>query len=143
GEDFMVLSYDPPARRFMAKTARAWHAGRKQVVRVTTDKGWFDVTSDHPIRLSNHKAWLAGDLQFGMSLFACAMDRQHGHLRVHLKDGMKGKNFFHRLIAHDVLGHDLSGRIVHHRDGNVDNNDPSNLEVMTQAEHASQHGREL
>ena len=28
GEDFVVLSYDPPAGRFKAKTARAWHAGR-------------------------------------------------------------------------------------------------------------------
>src|SRR5262249_31892327 len=25
GEDFIVLSYDPPAGRFKAKTARAWH----------------------------------------------------------------------------------------------------------------------
>src|SRR6266849_8980151 len=31
GEDFVVLSYDPPAGRYKAKTARAWHAGRKFV----------------------------------------------------------------------------------------------------------------
>ncbi|HEY1375336.1 MAG TPA: HNH endonuclease, partial [Gemmataceae bacterium] len=142
-EDFIVLSYDPPAGRYKAKTARAWHAGRKQVVRVSTDKGWFDVTFDHPVRLANHQTCLAGDLRHGMSLLACAIDRQHGHLRVHLRDGMKGKNFLHRLVAHDVMGHDLHGRVVHHRDGDVDNNDPANLGVMTQAEHAGLHGREL
>jgi ribonucleoside-diphosphate reductase alpha chain len=143
GDDFIVLSYDPPAGRYMAKTARAWHAGKKLVVRISTDKGWFDVTYDHPIRLSNHQVCRAVELEHGMSLFACAIDRQHGHLRVHLRDGMKGKNFLHRLIAHDILGHDLTGRIVHHRDTDVDNNLPDNLAVMTQAEHAGLHNREL
>ncbi|HYT95006.1 MAG TPA: HNH endonuclease, partial [Gemmataceae bacterium] len=143
GDDFVVLSYDPPAGRYKAKTARAWYAGKKEVVRITTDKGWFDVTGDHPVRLSNHQVWLAGELQTGMSLFACAVDRQHGHLRVHLRDGMKGKNFLHRLVAHDVMGIPLEGKIVHHKDDNVDNNDPQNLDVMTQAEHAALHGRQL
>ncbi len=143
GNDFIVLSYDPPAGRYKAKTARAWHAGRKRVVHISTDKGWFDLTHDHPVRLSNHKVCRAAELETGMSLFACAVDRQHGHLRVHLRDGMKGKTFFHRLIAHDVMGEELDGRIVHHVDEDVDNNDPSNLEVMTQAEHASRHGRQL
>src|SRR5262249_3291173 len=142
-EKFIVLSYDPPAERYKAKTARAWHAGQKLVVRISTDKGWFDLTFDHPVRLSNHQVCLAGELETGMSLFACAIDRQHGHLRVHLRDGMKGKQFFHRLIAHDVMGLNLEGRIVHHKDGDVDNNLPDNLGVMTQAEHASGHGREL
>jgi ribonucleoside-diphosphate reductase alpha chain len=41
------------------------------------------------------------------------------------------------------MGYDLTDRIVHHRDGDVLNNVPSNLEVMTQAEHAGRHGREL
>ncbi len=143
GDDFVVLSYDPPAGRYKAKTARAWHAGRKLVVKVTTDKGAFELTYDHPVRLSNHQVTRAGQLRTGMSLFACAVDRQHGHLRVHLRDGMKGKQFLHRLVAHDVMGHDLTGRVVHHIDGDVNNNDPANLEVMTQAEHAGRHGREL
>ena len=141
--DFIVLSYDPPAGRYKAKTARAWKAGHKNVVRITTDKGWFDLTDDHPVRLSNHQTCLAGNLVTGMSLFACCVDRQHGHLRVHLKNGLKGKQFLHRLIASDVMGEDLTGRIVHHCDENVDNNAISNLEVMTQAEHAALHGRQV
>ena len=142
GEDFVALSYDPPAGRYKAKTARAWFAGRKRVVHVVTDKGWFDLTFDHPVRLSNHETCLAGDLETGQSLLACAIGRQHGHLRVSLRDGMKGKQFFHRLVAHDVMGHDLEGKVVHHIDGDVDNNVPGNLAVMTQAEHAGLHARE-
>ncbi|MBY0513326.1 MAG: HNH endonuclease [Gemmataceae bacterium] len=143
GQDFVCLSYDPPASRYKAKTARAWKSGRKMVVRITTDKGSFDLSHDHPVRLSNHQVLRAGQLETGHSLFACAVDRQHGHLRVHLRDGMKGKQFLHRLVAHDAMGEDLTERIVHHVDGDVLNNDPANLEVMTQAEHAGRHGREL
>src|SRR5262249_55528455 len=77
GDDFIVLSYDPPAGRYKAKTARAWYAGRKEVVHVVTDKGSFDVTFDHPVRLSNHKTCLAGQLETGSSLLACCIGRQH------------------------------------------------------------------
>jgi ribonucleoside-diphosphate reductase alpha chain len=143
GKDFVCLSYDPPAGRYMAKTARAWLAGRKKVVRITTDKGSFDLSFDHPVRLSNHQVLRAAQLQTGMSLFACSIDRQHGHLRVHLKDGRKGKQFLYRLVAQDVMGESLEMKIVHHLDGNVNNNAPENLQVMTQAEHAALHGREL
>ena len=46
----------------------------------------------------------------------------------------------HRVVAASMLGRPLlPGEIVHHRDGNKKNNDPSNLEVMTQSEHAARH----
>ena len=141
-ESFITLSFDPPANRYKAKRARAWHAGTKRVVRVETDKGQFDLSFDHPVKLSSGEFVQAGSLQEGMSLFACSIDEQHGHLRVHLRDGQKGKEFFHRLLACDVLGEDLSDKIVHHRDGDKHNNAPDNLEVMTQAQHAALHGRE-
>src|SRR5438552_8763265 len=78
GEDFVVLSYDPPAGRYKAKTARAWHAGLKQVVRITTDRGWFDLTYDHPVRLANHQVCRAAQLGPGMTLFACAVNGEQG-----------------------------------------------------------------
>ncbi len=47
----------------------------------------------------------------------------------------------HRLVAEQTLGRPLkAGEIVHHIDGNIRNNDPSNLQVMTQAEHMRAHG---
>lgn len=138
-ESFVAMSYDPPAGRYKAKRARAWLAGLKNVVRVVTDKGTFDVTDDHPVKLSTGEYVHAGKLRAGHSLFACAIDMQHGHLRVHLRDGRKGKEFLHRLVASDVMGLDIEGLSVHHKDGNRHNNEPSNLETMAQAEHAREH----
>ncbi len=50
----------------------------------------------------------------------------------------------HRIVAEQLLGRPLvKGEIVHHRDGNKHNNDPSNLEVMTQSEHMKLHWDEM
>lgn len=46
----------------------------------------------------------------------------------------------HRVVAEKMLGRPLiRGEIVHHIDGDRRNNEPSNLEVMTQSEHARIH----
>lgn len=46
----------------------------------------------------------------------------------------------HRIVAEMILGRPLlPGEIVHHIDRNKQNNDPSNLLVMTQSEHARLH----
>lgn len=47
----------------------------------------------------------------------------------------------HRVIAEQMLGRPLAeGEVVHHRDGNKRNNDPSNLEVLpSHAAHMREH----
>lgn len=48
----------------------------------------------------------------------------------------------HRTIAEQKIGRPLKhGEIVHHKDGNKRNNNPDNLEVMTQSEHIREHLR--
>lgn len=52
--------------------------------------------------------------------------------------------FEHRLVAERMLGRPLQpDEIVHHCDQNTQNNDPSNLKVMTRAEHSRLHARIL
>jgi len=46
----------------------------------------------------------------------------------------------HRVIAEQMIGRPLMpGEIVHHIDGDKQNNDPSNLQVMTQGDHLREH----
>lgn len=48
----------------------------------------------------------------------------------------------HRRVAEEKIGRPLRpGEIVHHIDGNKRNNDPDNLEIMTQSEHIKEHLR--
>jgi transposase-like protein len=48
----------------------------------------------------------------------------------------------HTVIMEQILGRRLRpGEEVHHKDGDKHNNDPSNLELLTKAEHARLHRR--
>lgn len=72
--DFTVLSYDPPAGRVKAKTARAWKSGVKDLVRIVTDKGSFDLSVDHPVYLADLETVVpASELQAGNALLATSV----------------------------------------------------------------------
>lgn len=50
----------------------------------------------------------------------------------------------HRVVAEQMLGRPLKrGEIVHHIDGDRHNNAPTNLQVMTQADHLRLHHAEM
>ena len=53
---------------------------------------------------------------------------------------VRGYAYEHRMVAEAKLGRALrDGEQVHHVDGDKTNNDPSNLEVLTHAEHRAEH----
>lgn len=58
----------------------------------------------------------------------------------HPKADKKGYVYSHRVVMEQVLGRFLdSSEIIHHKDGNKLNNDPSNLEVLTASQHSKTH----
>jgi ribonucleoside-diphosphate reductase alpha chain len=138
-DQFICVSYDPPAKRYKLKRAQAWQSGQKNLLEIKTDKGVFKLSPDHPVKLSDNSTILAGDLEPGHSLFAGTINySDDGYLRLGLKDGKKTKEKLHRLVAKDILNEDVAGKIVHHVNGDKLNNHPDNLEVMTD----SLHGKE-
>lgn len=60
----------------------------------------------------------------------------------HLAD-VRGYAYEHRLVAEKKLGRALAaGEVVHHIDGNKQNNNPANVQVMpSMAHHMHEHGR--
>ena len=66
-------------------------------------------------------------------------EKHTGHKQIYVA-GDKGKpgkyQYEHILVAEKKYGRKLRpGEIVSHLDGNAQNNDPSNLKIMTRAEH--------
>lgn len=70
------------------------------------------------------------------------MDRKYQRVLAswHPRKDNHGTVALHRIIAEAKIGRFLSdGGIVHHLDGDAENNHWQNLVVMTQAEHAREH----
>lgn len=58
------------------------------------------------------------------------------HMPLHPYSDAKGYIREHRLVAEDIVGRYIyKYEVVHHIDGNTENNDINNLEVMTKKEH--------
>lgn len=54
-----------------------------------------------------------------------------------------GYVMYHRYVMEQKLGHYISKDFdVHHKDGNIENNDPNNLDVLTRSAHMSLHAKE-
>jgi len=142
-----VLSYNAVESRFEF----AWgHSPRRTikdapVFRVVFDDGSVLVgTEDHPVMLFDGTYHPLSELRPGMSvrpMFARA-DKQ-GYLSV-MQPRMSGRHTawepVHRIAGRGLWGsRALRGKVVHHRDGNPLNNDPVNLELLTNSEHSRRH----
>jgi len=104
-----------------------------------TNKGAWGYCGKHYQRVKAH-----GDPHYIMPE---SVWRQHcrnaqpnlGKCRQHVYKKYLGRHE-HRVIAEQKIGRPLvKGEVVHHIDGNCHNNDPENLEIITQSEHLRRH----
>ena len=143
GEDFITLGYNPQARRVQANRSQAFLSGRKNLVRLITDKGEFTMSEDHPVMLMGGGYAAVGDLTSGMSVRPGNITvSELGYQRVGMHDGHKSKESVHRLVALDIMGMIIKDMEVHHKDRNPKNNHPSNLELLSRVEHLREHASE-
>lgn len=99
------------------------------LLKVREGKDYGTWAANHP--LENNHQWKGG-----------RRVREDGYvyLRVHHSTEITE----HRKVMEDVLGRKLlPDEVVHHKDGNKQNNDPNNLQVMSPSEHSSYHARKL
>lgn len=86
-------------------------------------------------RNENHPRWAGGERS---NVKGYLLERKPTHPMAHV-NGYVPK---HRRVAQEKLGRVLhSSEVVHHINGNVLDNRPENLEVMTQSTHVLLHNR--
>jgi len=115
--------------------------GYKKVLRIVLDdRKEIFVTPGHPFLLRNEEWKVAADLQVDDRLMPFYQKVHGGGLITNLNN----RQFIraHRLVYQDCIG-DLPDDSwtwnVHHKDGDILNNDPSNLWLVTRGQHASLH----
>lgn len=90
--------------------------------------------------MESHPSWTGGTTTDRDGYILQRVDRcgPYGYLiRAGRPEDKRGYALQHRIVAHDMLGRPLHpNEVVHHIDGNVQNNAPDNLSVFsTNAEH--------
>jgi len=135
-KSFYVYSVDKDGY----KTIGIAHTPRKtrvnsELVNITLDNGEeIRCTPDHKILLRNNIYCEAKDLKIGTSLmtyYTPSIGKGYKAINTRGK-----KSYAHRFIMEKILGIELlNSEVVHHIDGNKSNNDPSNLEVISDTEH--------
>lgn len=80
-----------------------------------------------------------------MENFETRVKVREGHLKLNKGEGKSYVKFhgrhLHRVVAEEKIARPLkTGEVVHHKDGDIHNNNPDNLEVLaSQADHARLH----
>jgi len=144
GKHHYVFSYDTERNRVVpGKIVGAALSGKKKpVYRVLLDNGAIvRCTGDHPFLLRNGTYKQAQDLVRGESLMPLYLSRGSkggSYYWKHKDTGLGKSRYTHQMVAEEILDSDYKSKElnVHHMDENKENNHPSNLELISPAEHA-------
>ena len=145
GEDFYVWAYSLDQHRLVpAKADGCWKSKTtSDLVKVTLDDGAeITCTPDHRFLTRDERWVMAGNLSPGDSLMPMyeRTEKSTQYLLIHLNDGTRAVEHSYSFATFN--GFLKQGYIIHHKDGNKQNNDPRNLEQLTISEHISHHARE-
>ena len=139
----IVYSYDIVNKTVVvARTTGSWITKKQtEVWELVTDKGLVVyATPDHPILCRDNKYVKLKDLSKGQRLMPLSRYISAGEVRVSLQNGFDVRVNEHQLVGKFLYG-DISGKHIHHKDGNHLYNDENNLELLTPSKHAMKHAK--
>jgi hypothetical protein len=143
-----VYCYDQNRRLTIRKVLWAGKTGTKKVVRLHWSargkKGYIDLTPEHRVRMVDGSYVAVRNIDWSGSLGTRRYAKAHA-----LAMGRRGDKLYetgnseaildHRLVYSCLIGPLDNSEVVHHKDENHLNNDPTNLEAMTLEEHGRHH----
>ena len=136
-----VLAYDPKTNSLLPARAHSWRVGQRatRMYRLHFSTGEFiECTANHPFYVDGQGWTRADQLEEGSSLVGGTISIWDSYRKVALTEGCMRS--VHRLVGDHKFGGLEDDEVYHHIDENPVNNRPSNLCVMSRAEHAEHHG---
>ena len=138
GIPFMhVLAMNPYTGKVIPSIASNFRIGQytNEVYHIVLSNGeQIECTSNHPIMMNDMQYVQAKDIVPGMIPFRKTMVIRQNNGRPSI-DG----SLIQDLVYNHYLGELPKGYVKHHKDHNIYNNTPENLDTITRAEHALHH----
>jgi hypothetical protein len=135
-----VLSYDEETKSLVPALAHSWRKAKvtRKMLRIHLTSGEvIEVTPEHKL-ISSDRGWQeAKDLSIGDTLIGGALIDTDGYKEVTLNTKFRKK--VHMLVGDAKYGGREDDEVYHHIDENTQNNRPSNLQLLSRAEHAIAH----
>ena len=143
-ERFYVYSYDHKTKSI--KLGKAFHPRKKEGTRmgykVTFDNGQFVIGSiKHPFLMRNGEYKTIFDLKVGESVMPFYQKNFYNNGYRSVYNFSKGWQSEHVIVAEQFERPLNESEVVHHKDFDKTNNLPSNLQIMTGADHKAFHMR--
>jgi len=123
------------------KVLNTWSSGKKEIFRVHLDNGrHIDCSSNHPFMLRDGSYRQVKDLKAGDSLMPLYRKEGMADLRNYeMILHPRGKwEYTHRAIMRQKY-EIRKGLVIHHKNANKRNNEPTNLESLTKSDHHKLH----
>lgn len=143
-QDIKLFAWDPDSKLPVVRTG---HRPRltfrdAELLEVEFDSGLkVRCTKNHNFRTFRGEKIEAKDITVGQSLRAFSVSKHRdGHLRAHGWVANKcAHQWVHRMIWEEANGEIPEGYVIHHKDGNSENNRLDNLELLSAYDHQSEH----